>query len=127
MLAEKFATLLPEGLDNFYFVNSGSEANELAVHLAKLHTGNDIVCSLYNAYHGAGGTSQNLTAVRTWKYKTNKTLHTVHVPAPSPYRNHFRKNVSDKELTDLCIQDLENQVNYSTSGDLALFISESAY
>jgi adenosylmethionine-8-amino-7-oxononanoate aminotransferase len=34
MLAEKIASKLPKGLDNFYFVNSGSEANELALTMA---------------------------------------------------------------------------------------------
>src|SRR5215210_1086997 len=40
LLAQKLASKLPPGLDVTYFVNSGSEANDLAVTIARLYTGN---------------------------------------------------------------------------------------
>ncbi len=52
-LAHKLAELLPENLDNVYFVNSGSEAVEGALKLAKRYTGRAEIISFVNAYHGS--------------------------------------------------------------------------
>jgi len=52
-LAQKLATILPPNLDNVYFVNSGSEAVEGALKLAKRCTGRSEIISYINAYHGS--------------------------------------------------------------------------
>jgi 4-aminobutyrate aminotransferase-like enzyme len=52
-LAGKLAEVLPERLDNVYFVNSGAEATEGAMKLAKRYTGRSEIISCYNAYHGS--------------------------------------------------------------------------
>ena len=51
--AGKLISLLPEKLDNCYFVNSGSEAVEGALKLAKRYTGRSRIISFRNAYHGS--------------------------------------------------------------------------
>lgn len=51
-----------------YFVNSGTEANELAMMMARLYTGNLGMISLRNAYHGGSAGTIGLTALNTWKY-----------------------------------------------------------
>jgi len=51
-LATKLSACLPENLDAVYFVNSGSEAIEGALKLAKRHTGRPEVIAFKNAYHG---------------------------------------------------------------------------
>lgn len=51
--AERIAGLLPGGLDSVYFVNSGSEAVEGALKLAKRYTGRTELISFENAYHGS--------------------------------------------------------------------------
>ncbi len=51
--AERLAGLLPKGLDNCYFVNSGSEAVEGALKLAKRYTGRSRIISFKNSYHGS--------------------------------------------------------------------------
>ncbi len=50
--AERLTRLLPEPLRVCFFVNSGSEANELALRLARAHTGREDVIVLEHAYHG---------------------------------------------------------------------------
>jgi 4-aminobutyrate aminotransferase-like enzyme len=50
--AERLTRLLPELLRVCFFVNSGSEANELALRLARAHTGREDVIVLEHAYHG---------------------------------------------------------------------------
>lgn len=51
-LAEKLNEVLPDGLDVSYFVNSGTEANEAALKLAKRYTGRQRIVSFEGAYHG---------------------------------------------------------------------------
>lgn len=52
-LANLLATILPESLSTSYFVNSGSEAVEGAMKLAKRYTGRHEIISCRNAYHGS--------------------------------------------------------------------------
>ena len=52
-LAHALAATLPEKLDNVYLVNSGSEAVEGALKLAKRYTGKPKIVSCLNAYHGS--------------------------------------------------------------------------
>ncbi len=51
--AKLLADQLPQSLNNIYYVNSGSEANEAALKLAKRHTGRREIISFYNSYHGS--------------------------------------------------------------------------
>lgn len=51
-----------------YFVNSGTEANELAMLMARLYSGNLGMIALRNAYHGGSSNTIGLTALNTWKY-----------------------------------------------------------
>lgn len=51
--AQRIASLLPDPLDTVYFVNSGSEAVEGALKLAKRYTGRTELVSFKNAYHGS--------------------------------------------------------------------------
>ncbi len=52
-LAELLAAQLPTSLNSIYFVNSGSEATEGAMKLAKRFTGRGEIISAFNAYHGS--------------------------------------------------------------------------
>lgn len=51
-LAKRLNEILPDGLDVTYFVNSGTEANEAAIKLAKRFTGRHKLISFVGAYHG---------------------------------------------------------------------------
>jgi acetylornithine/N-succinyldiaminopimelate aminotransferase len=51
--AKKICSLLPKSLNSVYFVNSGSEAVEGALKLAKRYTGRTEIISFSNAYHGS--------------------------------------------------------------------------
>jgi alanine-glyoxylate transaminase / (R)-3-amino-2-methylpropionate-pyruvate transaminase len=59
--AEKLSSKLPGDLNVVYFVNSGSEANDLAMLMARLYTGNHDIITLKNAYHGASTSTMGLT------------------------------------------------------------------
>jgi acetylornithine/succinyldiaminopimelate/putrescine aminotransferase len=53
LLAKKLTSLLPPALDCCYFVNSGTEANEGALKLAKRYTGRTEIISCRKSYHGS--------------------------------------------------------------------------
>lgn len=53
LLAEKLTSLLPKPLNCVYFVNSGTEANEGALKLAKRYTGRTEIISCHKSYHGS--------------------------------------------------------------------------
>ncbi len=53
LLAKKLTSLLPRTLDCCYFVNSGTEANEGALKLAKRYTGRTEIVSCHKSYHGS--------------------------------------------------------------------------
>jgi acetylornithine/succinyldiaminopimelate/putrescine aminotransferase len=53
LLAQRLTSLLPPSLSSVYFVNSGSEANEGAMKLAKRYTGRSEIIAFRNAYHGS--------------------------------------------------------------------------
>lgn len=52
LLAKKLAEVLPQNLNTSYFVNSGTEANEAAIKLAKRYTGRSEIVSFKKSYHG---------------------------------------------------------------------------
>jgi len=51
-LAEKLASLCPDPLGRVFLCNSGAEANENALHLARRHTGRQTIVSLRGGWHG---------------------------------------------------------------------------
>jgi acetylornithine/succinyldiaminopimelate/putrescine aminotransferase len=61
--AEKLCSLLPENLNNVFFVNSGTEATEGAMKLAKKATGRYELIACKKAYHGSTHGSQSLMSV----------------------------------------------------------------
>lgn len=60
-LAEKMRSLLPDSLNTIYYVNSGTEANEAALKLAKRFTGRTKLIGFAGAYHGSTHGSLSLS------------------------------------------------------------------
>jgi 4-aminobutyrate aminotransferase-like enzyme/Ser/Thr protein kinase RdoA (MazF antagonist) len=86
--ARRLAATLPDPLDVCFLVNSGSEANELALRLARAHTRRHDVLVVDGAYHG---NTTTLIAMSPYKFKgkggTGTTEPWVHVaPVPDGYR-----------------------------------------
>ena len=65
-LAQLLCQHLPEPLDNVYFVNSGSEATEGAMKLAKRYTGRSEIIASRNAYHGSTQGAASLMSPTTF-------------------------------------------------------------
>ena len=66
-LAGAIANTLPDKLDNIFFVNSGSEAIEGAIKLAKRFSGRPDIISCKQAYHGATHGALSLSSEETFK------------------------------------------------------------
>ncbi|KAF2366789.1 Aminotransferase class-III [Trinorchestia longiramus] len=77
---------LPGDLKNIYLVNSGSEANDLALLMARLHTGRFDVVTLRNSYHGASPYTMGLTGSGKSKFPYPNGFGIHHVTNPDPYR-----------------------------------------
>lgn len=65
--AQLLTSILPATLDSVYYVNSGSEANEAALKLAKRVTGRRELISCYNAYHGSSHGALSLMSSEDFK------------------------------------------------------------
>jgi alanine-glyoxylate transaminase/(R)-3-amino-2-methylpropionate-pyruvate transaminase len=122
MLAKKLASKMPPGLDVTYFVNSGSEANDLAVTMARLATGHTDVLALRNGYHGGSPSAMGLTSHSTWKYPVGGDGHVHHVVNPDPYRSPF--SGTPEEIASKSVAEIREIVRYSTPGKVAAFLAE---
>jgi alanine-glyoxylate transaminase/(R)-3-amino-2-methylpropionate-pyruvate transaminase len=122
MLAKKLASKMPKGLDVTYFVNSGSEANDLAVTMARLYTGNHDVIAVRNGYHGGSPSAMGLTSHNTWKYPVGGDGHVHHVVNPDPYRTQY--DGTPEEVATKSVADIRDTIRYSTPGKVAAFLAE---
>ncbi|MBC3774773.1 aminotransferase [Pseudomonas sp. SWRI99] len=90
--SERLLKLAPAGMDRVFLVNSGSEANDLAIRLAWAYSGGRDIISVLEAYHGW---TVGADAVSTSIADNPKALESrpdwVHpVTAPNTYRGEFR-------------------------------------
>ncbi len=76
--AERLASVLPKALDCTYFVNSGTEANEAALKLAKRITGRTALVACHRSYHGSTHGSLSITGNERKKYRNRPLLPDVH-------------------------------------------------
>src|ERR1700730_14853222 len=121
--AEKLASKMPGDLKVCYFVNSGSEANDLAILMARAFTGNFDVLALRNGYHGGNAIGLALTSHHTWKFNVPHSFGVHHAAAPNPYRGLF--GYDDPEAGRKYADDVLEVIRYATPGRIAAFIAES--
>lgn len=122
LLAQKLASKMPPGLDVTYFVNSGSDANDLAVLMARLYTGNHDVVAVRNAYHGGSPSAMGLTSHHTWKFPASQAPGVHHTLSPDPYRSPFAG--TPEEIARRSAEDIRDLIRFSTPGKIAAFIAE---
>jgi len=91
--AQRLTRLLPAPLRVCYFVNSGSEANELALRLARAHTDSEDVIVLEHAYHGNTSTLIDISPYKFAGPGGTGRKSWVHVAAvPDDYRGPYRRD-----------------------------------
>lgn len=121
-LAKKLASKMPKGLEVTYFTNSGTEANELAIAMARLHTGASDIITLRHAYHGNSATAQGLTGMHTWKFALEHGGRIHHAINPDPYRSPFSGTAA--EVASKAAADVRDIIRTATPGKIAAFLCE---
>jgi alanine-glyoxylate transaminase / (R)-3-amino-2-methylpropionate-pyruvate transaminase len=121
--ARALAAKLPGDLKVCYFVNSGSEANDLALLMARAYTGNYDVIALRNAYHGGNAAALSVTAHSTWKFNIPHSFGVHHALTPDPYRGPYGRD--DLQAGAKFAADVKQLIDFATPGRVAAFIAES--
>jgi 4-aminobutyrate aminotransferase len=121
LLAEKLAQITPGTLKKSFFTNSGTEANETAIQSARMHTGNFEVVALRQGYSGRSSLARGLTGMNTWR-KATIEVGIVHAMNPYCYRCPLGLKYPDCGVA--CAKDIENVIQFSTSGRIAAFLAE---
>lgn len=121
--AEKLAATLPGDLKVCYFVNSGSEANDLALLMARLYTGNYDVIALRNGYHGGNASGMGLTGQCAWKFNVPHSFGVHHAAAPYCYRGAY--GYEDADAGKKYADEIQSVIDYATPGRVAGFLAES--
>ncbi len=121
LYAEKLAQITPGKLQKSIFTNSGSEADEHAVLLAQLATGNEEIITRRHAYSGASSLTMAMTALSPFRMGNNfGYLKFAH--APYCYRCPFDKSYPGCDL--ICAKDVEELIKTCTRGKIAAFLAE---
>ncbi|MGB8801123.1 MAG: acetyl ornithine aminotransferase family protein [Candidatus Acidiferrales bacterium] len=110
-LAEKLASIAPgKEAKRVYFGNSGAEAVEAAIKLAKFHTKRDKLIAFHGSFHGRTMGALSLTASRAVQRKGFGTLLSgvFHMPFPDTYRGTY--GVRPETASADCLSYLENEL-----------------
>jgi 4-aminobutyrate aminotransferase-like enzyme len=121
-LAEKLAQITPGDLQKSFFTNSGTEADDTAVHAAKLATGRHEIVVLRHSYSGRSSSSLSAMGHATWRPLPTQVPGFVHAHAPYCYRCPFKLTYPECGLA--CANDIEELIMTTTTGEIAAFMAE---
>jgi 4-aminobutyrate aminotransferase-like enzyme len=125
-LAKKIASLTPGNppgnLRQSFFTNSGTEANETAITLARCFTGSSEIIALRHSYHGRSALAMAITGNAAWKTGPQMQPGIVYAHNAYCYRCPFGLTYPDCGVR--CAQDLEELIRTTTSGRVAGVIAE---
>ncbi len=97
-LAEKLAEISPGKLSKSFFTNSGTEADETALVLARLYTGRQEIIALRHAYTGRSMMAMSVTGHSTWRHGGSQVAGIKHLHAPYCYRCPFKQTYPGCDL-----------------------------
>ena len=121
-LAEKLAEITPGELSKSYITNSGTEANEAAISMARVATGRHEVIVLEHSYHGQSHLATSMTANQNYRQPTMPAAGIAFAANAYCYRCPFKKTPDNCNME--CVQDLERVIETQTSGKPAVMIAE---
>ncbi len=121
--AERLRGVTPEGIDMFLFMNSGAEAVEAAVKMARKLTGRQGVMVFRGGFHGRTmGAVSYTTSNARYRQGYHPLVPSVFV-APFPHPFHWGMDLD--VATDLCLDELERIFRHEvTPGEIACFLVE---
>jgi 4-aminobutyrate aminotransferase-like enzyme len=121
-LAEKLAAITPGQLSRCFFSTSGTEADECAVMMAQVATGNQEIVALRHGYSGRSMLAQALTAHAPWRPTPTQIAAVKHAPAPYCYRCPLKLEYPRCDVA--CARDIEELVRTTTTGRIAGMLAE---
>ncbi len=121
-LAEKLAQITPGKLQKSFFTNSGTEANEAAVLVARMATGSFDVVALRHGYSGHSHLTKSLTAMAPWRKSGVISVGVAHAISPYCYRCPLGMTYPGCGVA--CANDVEDVIRTATSGSIAAFLAE---
>ncbi|MFE0018047.1 aspartate aminotransferase family protein [Mesorhizobium sp. NPDC059054] len=117
--AEELAATMPAGHEwVVHFTNSGAEAIDLALLMARSHTGNIDMLALASSYHGATFGAQSVTGIAGFRHAVPQLGGVTFVPEPNQYRGVHGEGVEPY------LKEIDRAIATSTSGRLAGMIIE---
>ncbi|WP_458204570.1 aspartate aminotransferase family protein [Haladaptatus sp. NG-SE-30] len=120
-LAERLAEVTPGDLQKTFFCNSGTEAIEGAIKLARKYTGSKEIIALEKSFHGRTLGSLALTGNSAYKNGMAPTVNDVaHAQAPDSYRCPR----CDGKCTADCAENIEQVIKAHTADDIAAIVVE---
>ncbi len=123
--AESLLNTFPEVLDKVFFTNSGSEANELALRMAKVYSNQNDIIAVEHGYHGNTGANVNISSYKFDGHGgAGKPSYTHLVSAPDVFR---RKEKNIHEAAQVYAADFDAIIDdlHSLNRSPAAFIHES--
>ncbi|MET0317150.1 aspartate aminotransferase family protein [Rhodococcus sp. RS1C4] len=122
-LTEKLGDVLPAGLNSVFYANSGSEAVEASIRLARMATGRPNIIAFHGGFHGRTVAAASLTTAGT-KFRSgfSPIMGGVHI-APFPYA--FRYGWDTETAVAFALKELDYLLaTVSSPADTAAFIIE---
>ena len=117
--AEELVAKMPAGEDwVVHFTNSGAEAIDLSLLMARSYTGNIDILSLQTSYHGATFGAQSITGISGFRHNVPQLGGVSFVPEPNMYRGIFGAELQPY------LDAIDRQISVSTSATLAAMIIE---
>ncbi len=118
-LAEELAATMPKGHDwVVHLTNSGAEAIDLAMTMARTYTGNLDLLALRTAYHGPTAAAQSVTGIAGWRHP-GIPGNVAFVADPNQYRGIFGPG------TQPYLDEIDRTIATATSGQIAGILVES--
>ena len=122
--AEELAATMPNPNGDIewvvHFTNSGSEAVDLAMTMARSYTGNLDLLALRTAYHGPTAAAQSITGISGWRHP-GMPGNVAFVPEPNQYRGIFGENAGAAPYLD----EIDRTIHSATTGQVAGIFVES--
>lgn len=121
--AENIVSVAPESIERLFFMNSGAEAVEAAVKVAKKTSGRQGIVTFRGGFHGRTmGSVTYTTSKAKYRQGYHPLLPSVFI---TPFPHPFRWGMTEDEATDLAIHELEMMLQHEiTPAEVAAFLIE---
>jgi 4-aminobutyrate aminotransferase-like enzyme len=122
VLVKRLAEIAPTGLSRSFIVNSGSEANEAALFMARKYTGNPYIVACQRAYHGRTSLTRELSSAGWRTVSESHPSGVRFTPYGYCYRCPFGKEHPGCDME--CAKYLREVIRTQTNNKIAAFIAE---